>query len=170
MRQRRPRPIVRGDIALVPLSRGGHAIVDAPDAELLSGRAWRIDAQGYVVCSLKRDGRKAGLLLHSLLIDVPDDMTADHIDGDRLNNRRANLRPATALQQQHNTPRRRDNSSGFKGVGRYKARWRARIMVKGRRIHLGSFDTPEDAGRAYDAAAREHFGEYARVNFPEISA
>lgn len=162
--------IVHGDVALVPLARGGYAIVDAADAALVERRSWHLDAYGYVVCGRSVRGKRSTPGLQTFLLDVPEGTTVDHIDGDPLNNRRKNLRYATPLQQVHNTRRRRDNTSGYKGVGLHKGRWRARIMVRCRRLHLGYFDSPEEAARAYDVAAREHFGEFARVNFARVEA
>ena len=70
-------------------------------------------------------------------------------------------------------PPRPGSRSGFKGVnwsGTKTHTWQARIMRNGKRVFLGNFDTPEEAARAYDAAARELFGEFARLNFPEEAA
>jgi HNH endonuclease/AP2 domain len=89
----------------------------------------------------------------------------DHRDGDPTNNRWSNLRRATASQNGANSRRPRDNSSGYKGVFlcRGSGRWRARVGKGGRKIHLGTFDTPEAAHAAYVAAARKLFGEFART-------
>ena len=104
--------------------------------------------------------------MHTFLTGWP---LVDHIDGDGLNNRRSNLRPATPSQNNANRRKSRQNTSGFKGVSYYHrtSRWRAYVGVDGKAIHLGYFDTAIDAARAYDAAALEHFGEFARINFPE---
>jgi hypothetical protein len=89
----------------------------------------------------------------------------DHRDGDPTNNRWSNLRRATASQNGANRGRPRDNSSGYKGVSqsRRSGRWEAYITKKRRRMHLGTFDTPEAAHAAYVAAARRLFGEFARA-------
>ena len=88
----------------------------------------------------------------------------DHRDGDPTNNRWSNLRRATASQNAANSRRPRDNSSGYKGVFlcRGSGRWRARVGKGGRKIHLGTFDTPEAAHAAYVVAARKLYGEFAR--------
>jgi hypothetical protein len=86
----------------------------------------------------------------------------DHRDLDRANNRIANLRPATDMQNCANAKRRVDNSTGFKGVSTRQGRYIAQINRDGRRICLGRFDTPEAAHEAYKAAALKHFGEFAR--------
>jgi hypothetical protein len=87
----------------------------------------------------------------------------DHIDGDRSNNRWANLREATGSQNKYNTGRRGHNTSGFRGVYHHRdGGWIARIKIGEKRVSLGYFATPEEASRAYEAAAQEHFGEYYR--------
>jgi len=88
----------------------------------------------------------------------------DHRDGDATNNRWSNLREATASQNGANTRRRRQNASGYKGVSLDKrsGRCRASIRKNGRKINLGTFDTPEAAHAAYVEAARKLFGEFAR--------
>ena len=92
-------------------------------------------------------------------------MQVDHIDGDGLNNRRGNLRLATAGQNQHNKGLQRNNTSGFKGV-RWrsdKGKWVARIDKDGKRRHLGYFDTVEGAHSAYVAASMAIHGEFGRT-------
>lgn len=113
------------------------------------------------------------LRLHDVVFGVHDSEVLDHRDGDQLNNRRRNLRPATIRLNVANgkkrggtNPRRR-----YKGIvehtgpGRRK-RWQAHIKVHRHIISLGYFLTQEEAARAYDAGAREHFGEFACTNFP----
>ena len=86
----------------------------------------------------------------------------DHIDGNPLNNRFSNLRASTKAQNCANMRLRDANTSGVKGVGPYKGRWRARIMVNFKDHHLGYFDTLEEAAKArFDAAVRLH-GAFAK--------
>jgi hypothetical protein len=91
--------------------------------------------------------------------------TIDHRDGDASNNRWSNLRRATRSQNNANRRRPRHNSSGYKGASlcRRTGNWRATINRKGKRIHLGMFTTSEAAHKAYVAAARKFFGEFARA-------
>lgn len=93
----------------------------------------------------------------------------DHVDGDVTNNRISNLRAATPSENGGNSTRSKNNKSGFKGVSWVKSqgKWSAYIKHNRKRIHLGRFYHLEDAARAYDRAALQHFGEFARLNFPE---
>lgn len=95
----------------------------------------------------------------------PDD-EIDHKDNDASNDRWANLRPANSANNKANIRRRRDNTSGFKGVTYDKSRslWQARTSEGGRTIHLGRFRTPEEAHAAYCAKAHELFGQFARTS------
>jgi hypothetical protein len=86
----------------------------------------------------------------------------DHINGDRSDNRLANLREASVSQNLGNAKRSKNNTSGFKGVCRGRGdKWRATICVNGKRRKIGSFSTPEEAHKAYCAAATEKRGEFA---------
>jgi hypothetical protein len=118
----------------------------------------------------KRDSRKHKIYMHREIAvrmfgAKPD--CVDHIDGNGLNNSRSNIRSASRLGNAANTMRRLSNPSGFKGVCWHPGtqKWRARLKDR----QLGLFDSPEDAAKAYDLAAREAFGEFARLNFPEAA-
>lgn len=89
----------------------------------------------------------------------------DHMNGDRADNRIANLRPATATQNHANMRRPRDNTSGSKGVYWDKAnsKWVANVRIGGKTKYLGRFDRIEDAAAAYKNAAHKYFGEFARI-------
>lgn len=101
--------------------------------------------------------------------ELPSDASVvDHINGITLDNRICNLRLATTSQNHMNKRAKRNGTSPFKGVTRLvdTALWQAHIRVNGKQKNLGKYLRQEDAARAYDAAARAHFGEFARLNFP----
>jgi hypothetical protein len=86
----------------------------------------------------------------------------DHINGVKDDNRLCNLREATPTQNKHNTAVKRSNTTGLKGAYKNGSRFSARIRINGKRHNLGSFDTAEEAKAAYDAKAREVFGDFAK--------
>lgn len=91
----------------------------------------------------------------------------DHQDRDGLNNQEHNLRKCTNSQNRRNAKLQINNTSGYKGVCQDGNWYRARIVVEGKRTSLGYFPDPVDAAKAYDRAAKEHYGEFALLNFPE---
>lgn len=146
----------------IPLANGGDALVDDEDYLRLVEFRWRRSSNGYVVRGM--NGKHPAM--HQEIVRAPE---VDHKNGDRFDNRRGNLRPATHRQNCQNA--RPKGRSEFKGVSwvESKQRWWARIKLPDRRLWLGSFVSEEDAARAYDVAAGEHFGEFARLNFPKAS-
>lgn len=153
---------------LIYLTQGQVATVDADLHEWLNQWKWyaqKASSTGrfYAVRKLRRN---ASMPMHRQILgmDSSDTLFADHIDGDTLNNRRVNLRIATPSQNAQNQRVFRTNRLGLKGV--HKVTWGnkycACIRVSGKRIYLGNFDDPKDAHAAYCAAAKQHYGEYAR--------
>ena len=160
---------VCADHAKVPLhgQKGvfyGYAYVDIADLNLISQIAWTLDPRGYVVG--RPAGRKSSVTMHRWIVfGGKKGSGVDHRDGDKLNNRRGNLRKATQSQNSKNTLLAKNNTSGFKGVSKAAGgRWRARITVERKEIRLGVFDTKADAAAAYDAAALQLHGEFASPN------
>jgi hypothetical protein len=153
----------------IPLTRGYVALVDDEDYErVMAAGPWCARPDKRTVYAQRRlplpGGRQTTQSLHAFLTGWPQ---VDHNNGDGLDNRKCNLRPATHEQNAANRRLNRNSTSGYKGVTRVRGRWLAQIQASKKHRHLGYFDSPEDAARAYDRAARELFGAYARPNFPE---
>lgn len=152
----------------IPLTQGKFAVVDDDDYAELSRYKWCIQGDGYAVRKpRKSDGAgEKQIRMHRVIAGTPVGMTTDHINGDKLDNRKSNLRMATSAENQHNVQKRKDNISGFKGVSfsRRNGKWRATIAVNGVRHSLGLFSSPEDAAKSYNSSAIKYHGEFARLN------
>lgn len=153
----------------IPLSKGKITIVDDLDYEWLSQWKWCVSNKGYAQRNTpKADGRVTTIRMHSQIVGIKPGFQADHINGDRLDNRRSNLRHATCAQNSENREKVRGNSQ-FKGVGQRKdtQKWRA-IIQKGATVHyIGQFSTEVEAALAYNKVAISLFGEFARLNVVE---
>jgi len=165
-------------IVEIPLSKGYVAIVDQQDADLASMK-WTAQetraGRTYAIHSTCVKGKKSRVYLHRVIFhrispQLVRGAIVDHKDNDPLNNTRINLRIATKSENRRNGKQNSDNQTGFKGVSRTSARngvwdgrYRACITVGGKSVHLGTFDTPQEAYESYCKAAVLHFGEFARV-------
>lgn len=146
------------------LADGSEVLVDASDYERISERRWYPVYRGHLTYA--ESSNPDQILLHRFIMGDPSG-TVDHINGNTRDNRRSNLRVCTQQENSRNRRIGKNNNSGFKGVS-WKAdigKWRARIMVDRKEISLGAFDDKVSAARAYDNAAIEFFGEFARLNF-----
>ena len=151
----------------IPLTSGKVAIVDDDMFEELSKYKW-YSSHGYAARhSINSSGKDKYISMHRSICNTPDGMYTDHINGNIQDNRRENLRVCTKAGNQRNSKKPKNNTSGFKGVSFFRAakKWMAYIRVNHRRIYLGYFDNPIDAARAYDRAAIELHGQFARTNF-----
>lgn len=162
------RPLVtRPDHLLVPLAARGkgivaYAMIDHEDRAVAEGRNWCLTVSGYPMS--RRDDGTGYDYLHRLILPG-DGLVADHIDGNKLDARRRNLRLCTQRENSRNRAKHKRNTSGFKGVTqRPNGSYRAVITVDRKAIQLGSFVSAAEAAAAYDAAAARHFGDFARPN------
>ncbi len=147
----------------IALTKGYLALVDDANFARLSQLKWCYNSSGYAV---HYEDRRT-IFMHRLIMNAPPHLQVDHINQNRLDNRRENLRFATRSQNQANKGRQANNTSGYKGVSFRAGKWEARIRVAGGRLQLGRFDDPVTAALVYDAASRLFNVDFAGVNFPE---
>lgn len=161
---------LQASIIEIPLTKGKVAIVDIADYEWLSQHKWYAQWSGqkwYAARRVHNLGERSHIVfMHREIVEAGHGTEVDHKDGDGLHNTRANLRLATRPENMWNRSAQTNNTSGYKGVGWNKDRrkWQAQINVRGKYKYLGLFEDVRDAANAYDAAARELHGEYARTN------
>jgi hypothetical protein len=154
---------------IIPLTQGKETIVDDDDFDELSKYKWYFNL-GYAVRMSARPNRMV-LLMHREILKTPLGMDTDHINGNKLDNQRANLRICTRSENMMNTPKYPNKTSPYKGVYWFAQtnKWGSIISVNKKKLHLGFFVNPIDAARAYDIAALAYHGEFARINFPELA-
>jgi len=155
------------------LDEGLWTIVDVADYYRFSCFKWYIDGRDgrFYAVRGKRIGKDNAekVRLHREIMEPPEELLVDHLNLNGLDNRRSNLRLATYGENSQNMRKRKGASSRYIGVNFDKrpGNWRARIMYEGKAKWLGNFDSEEEAGKAYDEAAKKYYGEFARLNFPE---
>ena len=159
----------------IPLTRGKFAIVDPEDYPRLAKHKWQLakSPTGSYAVRWQRNPNKTTrkrIWMHRQVIHIPGHLLCDHINRNSLDNRKANLRPATVSQNLCNRPKTKSKTrSKYKGLewDRTQRKWKARIQINNRKIYLGSFTSEIDAARAYDRAAMKYHREFANLNFPQ---
>ena len=155
----------------IPLSRGKFAMVDDEDFDWLCGHKWCVrksKCKEYASRSHHTKSCSYVVRMHRKILGVYDaNLQVDHINGDGLDNRKANLRICTNAQNAWNARKTRNNAvSQFKGVAlnRKTGKWVASIGLHWQRICLGTYLYEKDAAVAYNEAAKRYFGEFAKLN------
>lgn len=161
-----------GDVREIPLGHGLSTLVDGDTYDRVAHLDWKaINPSGkHPYAARWIPETRKWELLHRVILNTPEGMIGDHVNGDTLDNRRANLRNCTKAQNAANLKGPyANNKSGYIGVHRHRKNgtWIAQVRHKGVQRYLGSFATPEEAARARDGAARELHGEFATLNFDE---
>jgi hypothetical protein len=152
----------------IPINKGLFCLVDDEDYEFLSQWKWTSNAKGYVVRThrekMGRGTYTEHIIMHRVINNTPDGMVTDHINGDRLDNRRCNLRSCTVSQNNCNRIAIKGKTSSYKGVSLCKRsnKWRAQILGAG---SIGYYETEIEAAKKYDEYALKQYGEYAKLNF-----
>lgn len=144
-------------------------LIDVTDYLKFSKCAYYVNNYGYVVRTQKINGQKVAQLLHREIMNCPKGMEVDHINGNRLDNRKENLRVCSRIENQRNKKLYKNNTTGAKGIYMHKnknrnKRWQAYIKVNNKKKSLGYFLTREEAAAAYDKAALLYFKEFASLN------
>jgi formylglycine-generating enzyme required for sulfatase activity len=148
-----------------------YAIVSPEDYQKLSQQPWQLwETESNKCYAVQYFGKKI-IYMHRQIMNAPCGKIVDHKDRNGLNNTKQNLRLATRSQNNCNTMHRR-GSSKYRGVSREKetGKWKCKICFNGICIYLGLFEAEEDAAKAYDEAAKIYHGEFAVLNFPQVSA
>lgn len=160
------------DVVEIPMTKGYKAIVDPIDADLLQHKWHATTKQRWPVYAGRWFSDSQSIFMHRTILErilgrpLDKKETVDHVDGNGLNNRRSNLRLATASQNGANRKLTSRNSSGYKGVHWCKThkQWKV-VLSHYNTLHFyGYFDDLIEAARAYDAAALAHHGEFAKTN------
>lgn len=173
--------MAKSDHIEIPLTQGLITWISPEDADI-AGWGWVAKQAGnkkfpayYAMYTYTVSGVTTEYYLHSLVwermmdANVPHGFLIDHINGDKLDNRRHNLRLATRSQNEQNKRKRRANTtSKYKGVVKIKNRkakcWRVTLTIDGYNKHIGTFYSEKEAAIAYNQAAYAHFGEFALLN------
>lgn len=130
----------------IPLTKGEYALVDDDDYDFLTQRKWCASGRGYAVSRI--DGKLVPM--HRLVNKTPAGKITDHINRDRLDNRKSNLRTASYRLNGLNRGLQVNNKSGYKGVSWHSVagKWEASVKKNGKKKYIGVFDTPEKANQA----------------------
>lgn len=165
-------------VKVIWLTRGLFSVVDDEDYERLNQFKWHVvETNGcyYAMRSIRAGGERSAVLMHRAVLFAEKGQLVDHRDGRGLDNRKKNLRLADSNSNAWNQRKTdRPKSSRYKGVTfcdrpELKSKWKAALTVRGKCVLQKMCATEEDAARIYDEVARHHFGEFACLNFPQLS-
>lgn len=151
------------DYKLIPLFGGDFVKVDNEDFEIFKNVNWCLHKSGYAYNDYFK-------LMHRYIMNTPDGMDTDHINHNKLDNRKSNLRICNRTQNNANQKVRKGYTSKYKGVSWNKnlQKWVSQISVNNNTYNLGIFESELEAAKSYDEGAKELFGEYANVNFKTL--
>lgn len=152
----------------IPLPKGEFALVDDEDYEFLMQWKWHFHS-GYAArwTSTKGKIKIRAVFMHREVAKTPAGKMTDHINLEKLDNRKSNLRICTHSQNQLNRLAKKSNPSGYKGIywNKRNEKWHAQASADGKQVHIGYFDDFVEAAKKYDEFSRKHHGEFAKPNF-----
>jgi len=158
--------IIKGEIAEIILynrncKEKARAIIDAEDVEKVEKYKWCL-SHSYVATYIK----KRALKIQHVILGIKSNkaIRIDHVDRNPLNNRKENIRPCTHRQNIRNSGKRKNNTSGYKGVWKNGEKWCAEITVNGKKVYLGIFGDKAEAARIYNEASLKYHKEFACLN------
>lgn len=148
------------------ITRNQYAIVDDDDYEILKRWKWTCRSDGYAMrMSSKVNGKRRLCMMHAFIMKTPQGMHTDHINNNKLDNRKQNLRICTPAQNQVRSFKK-NNTSGFKGVSwnKDKKKWDARTYYKNKQVFIGYFEDKAEAANAFNNKVKDLYGEFAYLN------
>lgn len=150
---------------IILLGGGQITLVDDEDYDALNKYEWFFDGS-YATRRIVEDGKYVKIYMHRVILKTPKDKLTAHLNQDKLDNRKENLRVCDKSQNTANKPKLSNSTNKYKGIKKQQLAnsWMARITVNGTTLHLGTYKTPELAAQAYNNAAMEYFGEFAYLN------
>jgi hypothetical protein len=155
----------------IKLTQGKVALVSDDDYLFLSGFKWKAQKARKTFYAVRQEwagnGKYNTVLMHREILNAHKGFQVDHKDFNGLNNQRCNIRLCSHTENLRNHNKQVNGSSRYKGVyfDKRDRLWIASLTISRKRLSLGRFKFEDDAGKAYDCAARKYFGEFARLNF-----
>ncbi len=149
-----------GEYGICYLNDGSEVMFDKEDYDLIKDWTWYKDGHGYVVSHKANNNIRVSVKMHMLVMGSDGSMNIDHIFGNKLDNRKSQLRFATKAENARNQKLRKNNTSGYKGVywDKNRSKWIAAIQG----TYIGAYNSLDDANAAYTTKARQLFGEFYR--------
>jgi len=147
----------------IKLTNGEYTLVDKEDYNYLKNFKW-LKRSNYVGYVKQKNKKQTTILMHRLIMNAKKGEIIDHINRNPLDNRKKNLRLSNKSKNAANCKIHKHNTSGYKGVSKYRNKFKAYIVKNNKQIHIGCFYTKKEAAIAYNKKALELFGKHANLN------
>jgi hypothetical protein len=148
-----------GNIAYIELTKGKYAKIDISDVDIIKKYSWQYSSSGYAVHK-----GETSILMHRYIIGSKNEQEVDHINQDKLDNRRENLRICTHSENLSNRKKFNGSLTKYKGIYRRGDKFCAKIQKNNKVTHLGTFNTEEEAAKAYNIASESIYGKFSSPN------